>query len=143
MDPKVCRLQLFVDDPSILTGGTPDECAREFDVIELFWLTQGFHSSLEQQGKPHCKSLQQEEQFDTGFHKWIGIQCALRGNLAVMSPSAPFVASACEARRPFTQRHGFESIKLARCAVGEAARAAQVGGRLESRRVQIGDKWNG
>ena len=135
VDPKVCRLQLFVGDPSILSGGTPDECAREFDVIELFWPTQGFHSSLEQ-GKPHCRS-QQEEQFDTGFHDWIGIPYALRGNLAVMSPSAPFVASACEARRPFTQRHGIESIKPARCAVGEAARAAQVGGRLESRRAQI------
>ena len=144
VDPTVCRSQLYVDDPSILAGGTPDECAREFDVIELSWLTQGFHSRLEQQGKPHCKS-QQEEQFDTGFYEWIGIQYALRLNLAVMSPSAPFVEPACEARRPFTQRHGFESIKLARCAV-EAARVAQVGGRLASRRVhsaQIGDEWNG
>ena len=66
--PKVCRSQLYVDDPSNLAGGTPDECARQFDVIELFWLALGFHSSLQQQGKPHCKS-QQEEQFDTGFYE--------------------------------------------------------------------------
>ena len=32
-ESKECRLQLYVDDPSIGAGGTLDECAREVDVI--------------------------------------------------------------------------------------------------------------
>ena len=66
-----------------------------------------------------------EEKSDTGVHESIGIQYALRGNLAVMSLPATFVTSACEAFRPFTRRR-FESIKLARCAVGKAARVAKL-----------------
>ena len=43
-----------------------------------------------------------------------------------MSLPATFVASACEALQPLTEKHGFESIKLARSAVAKAARVAQV-----------------
>ena len=35
-------LRLYVDDLSIVVGGTLDECAHEFDVILLFWLALGF-----------------------------------------------------------------------------------------------------
>ena len=122
--PKVRRSQLYVDDPSIVAGSTPDGCAREFDVISLFWLALGF--TLAWSNGSHTVGVTNEEKSDTGAHELIGIQYALRGNLAVMSLPAPFVTSACEALRPFTRRRCFESLKLARCAVGKAARVAKL-----------------
>ena len=83
----------------------------------------------------HTVGVTNEENSDTGVHEWIGIQYALRGNLAVMSLPAPFVTSACEALRPFTRRRCFESIKLARCAVGKAARVAKL---YQKRRLLAG-----
>ena len=86
----------------------------------------------------HTVGVTNEEKSDTGVHEWIGIQYALRGNLAVMSLPAPFVTSACEALRPFTRRRCFESIKLARCAVGKAARVAKL---YQKRRLFAGALW--
>ena len=92
-------------------------------LSRLSWLALGF--TLAWSNGSHTVGVTSEEKSDTGVHEWIGIQYALRGNLAVMSLPAPFVTSACEALRPFTRRR-FESIKPARCAVGLAARVAKM-----------------
>ena len=92
-------------------------------LSRLFWLALGF--TLAWNNGSHTVEVTNEEKSDTGVHESICIQYALRGNLAVMSLPATFVTSACEAFRPFTRRR-FESIKLARCAVGKAARVAKL-----------------
>ena len=102
-------------------------------LSRLFWLALGF--TLAWSKGSHTVGVTNEEKSDTGVHEWIGIQYALRGNLAVMSLLAPFVTSAC---RPFTPRRCFESIKLARCAVGKAARVAKL---YQKRRLFAGALW--
>ena len=76
VDPKVCRSQLYVDDPSIVAGSTPDECAREFDVILLFWLALGF--TLAWSKGSHTVGVTNEEKSDTGVHEWIGSDAIFR-----------------------------------------------------------------
>ena len=105
-----------------------DECLASEEkptrwLSRLSWLALGF--TLAWSNRSHTVGVTNEENSDTGVHEWIGIQYALRGNLAVMSLLAPFVTSGCEALRPFTRRRCFESIKLAQCAVGKAARVAK------------------
>ena len=78
---------LYVDDPSIVVGGTPDESAREFDVKLLFWLALGF--TLAWAKGSHTVAMCNGVQADTGVHGWVGIGYALRGKLAVMSLPAP------------------------------------------------------
>ena len=101
-------------------------------LSRLSWLALGF--TLAWSNGSHTLGVTNEEKSDTGVHECIGIQYALRGNLAVMSLRAPFLTSACEALRPFTGRRCFESIKLARCAVGKAARVAKL---YQKRRLSL------
>ena len=121
----------------VITRSFYGECSASEEqptrwLSRLSWLALGF--TLAWSNGSHTLGVTNEEKSDTGVHECIGIQYALRGNLAVMSLRAPFVTSACEALRPFTPRRCFESIKLARCAVGKAARVAKL---YQKRRLSL------
>ena len=124
VDTARSRLQLYVDDPSIVQAGTWAEGRRELDIILGWWLCIGLRLAW-QKGK-YWFSETPRDLAQSLVHDWIGIRFFTRGRLAVMTLTDEFIKSARTALRPFLRRNGSAPLSAARSAVGKCARVAQI-----------------
>ena len=138
MDCSRTRLQLYIDDPTVVAAGDLDSIHAELDILLLLWLVLGFRLSWKKGSYVESASrpapMRDEHPIlgpiglpqDEVVHEWIGVQYALRGSVAVMGLSDEYAETTREALAPFLRRSGIATIAQARTAVGKSSRVAQV-----------------
>ena len=112
-----CRGQLYVDDPTWVNAGKPEEVQMSADILLQYWMILGIPLAW---AKGSWQNALEE-------HLWIGVvyTSCLNGPAVMTLPKA-FVSELCDELKAFTRDSGTVSLKLAERVVGRAGRVAQI-----------------
>ena len=110
------RLQLYVDDPTLVARGTAEQVQVSFDVVLLLWLSLGIPLAWKK-----------GQTFDESeSHRWIGILYFITKQGALMRLPEDFVAELLKLLEAVSKVDGTISENEADVLVGKAARVAHV-----------------
>ena len=110
------RLQLYVDDPTLVVRGTPEQRATAFDVVILLWMALGIPLSWKK-----------GERYDNDVpHRWIGIEYQLSGAGALMRLPPAYIKDLLEKIEPLCQSTGTILVQDLEVLIGKVARVAHV-----------------
>ena len=110
------RLQLYVDDPTLVVRGTPSQREASFDVVVLLWMALGIPLSWKK-GERHD---------NRSPHRWIGIEYQLTEAGTIMRLPPKYVEDLLVLLEPLCRSQGTVPTHDLEILIGKAARVAHV-----------------